>query len=271
VVPAALPIPRSLHVATLLLEEAGLTILASVASDEAPCPLRSEPADCVHSRYVRTLADLPWAALAVRLRIAGRQFFCDNPACPRRPFAERLTGIALAHARRTDRQRAALTTIAFANGGEEGARVAAALGYPVSPDILLRLIRAAPEAEVPTPAVLGVNAWAYRKGRRYGTIAARAAGTLRPMPLVVLSHGRPATAAERPPGWPVAAEEQLLRELQGQIARLVPNGRHLVAEGSGHDIHQEQPAFVIDQIRAVVEAVRDPSTWATPVAGTPTL
>ncbi len=71
--------------------------------------------------------------------------------------------------------------------------------------------------------------------------AARAAGRLRPMPLVVLSHGRMATAEERPPGWPIAAEEQLLRELHEEIARLVPNGRHVVAEGSGHDIHQERP------------------------------
>lgn len=101
--------------------------------------------------------------------------------------------------------------------------------------------------------------------------AARAAGTLRPMPLVVLSHGRPATAEERPPGWPIAAEEQLLWDLQDQIARLVPNGRHLVAERSGHDIHHEQPELVIDGVRAVVEAVRDPSTWASSPQGTPTL
>jgi pimeloyl-ACP methyl ester carboxylesterase len=40
----------------------------------------------------------------------------------------------------------------------------------------------------------------------------------------------------------------------------VPNGRHLVAEGGGHEIHQEQPGLVINEIRAVVEAVRDPST-----------
>jgi hypothetical protein len=36
---------------------------------------------------------------------------------------------------------------------------------------------------------------------------------LQPMPLVVLSHGRLATAAERSPGWPIAAEEQLLWDL----------------------------------------------------------
>ena len=41
---------------------------------------------------------------------------------------------------------------------------------PVSPDTLLRLIRGAPEAERPTPAVLGVDDWAIHKGLTYGTI-----------------------------------------------------------------------------------------------------
>jgi transposase len=170
VVPAALPIPRSLHVETLLLDEEGLTILAASEATDVRCPVCGEPAERVHSRYVRTLADLPWAKLAVRLRVHVRKFFCDNAACPRQIFAERLAGIAHAHARRTDRQGAALTAIAFANGGEAGARLAAALGYPVSPDTLLRLIRRDPEAVLPTPAVLGVDDWALHKGLTYGTL-----------------------------------------------------------------------------------------------------
>jgi transposase len=159
-----------LHVATLLLDEEGLTILASSEAAAAPCPLCGERSDRVHSRYVRTLADLPWAKLAVRLRVQVRKFFCANAACPRRIFAERLAGIAQAHARRTDRQGAALTAIAFANGGEAGARLAAALGYPVSPDTLLRLIRRDPDRAVPTPTVLGVDDWAIHKGLTYGTL-----------------------------------------------------------------------------------------------------
>jgi hypothetical protein len=40
----------------------------------------------------------------------------------------------------------------------------------VSPDTLLRLIRRAPDAETPTPTVLGVDDWAIHKGLTYGTI-----------------------------------------------------------------------------------------------------
>ena len=169
-VPAALPIPRSLHAEALLLGEAELTILASSAATDAPCPLCGRRSDRVHSRYGRTLADLPRAKLAVRLRRRVRKFFCDNDACPRAIFAERLVGVAQAHARRTDRQREALTAIAFALGGEAGARLAERLGLAVSPDTLLRLIRRDPDADVPTPSVLGVDDWAIHKGLAYGTI-----------------------------------------------------------------------------------------------------
>jgi len=33
----------------------------------------------VHSRYTRTVADVPWGAYAVRLHLRVRKFFCDKP------------------------------------------------------------------------------------------------------------------------------------------------------------------------------------------------
>lgn len=169
-VSACLPIPPSFHVATLLRDGEGLTILASSEAIAVPCPLCGQLTDRVHSRYTRSLADLPWATLVVRMQVVVRKFFCANAACPRQIFAERLVGIAQAHARRTDRQREALTAIAFANGGEAGARLARKLGLPISPDTLLRLIRREPDGVLPTPAVLGVDDWALQKGLTYGTI-----------------------------------------------------------------------------------------------------
>jgi hypothetical protein len=47
---------------------------------------------------------------------------------------------------------------------------------------------------------------------------------------------------------------------------MVPNGRHVIAEASGHDIPQEQPELVVEAIQAVVAAARDVRTWETPVA-----
>ena len=99
--------------------------------------------------------------------------------------------------------------------------------------------------------------------------AARAAAPLRPMPLIVVSAGQPTDPAAFPPGWPVEADEQLDRDLNDDLAGQVPSGRHVVAEQSGHYVHQTEPEVVVEAIRQVVEAVRDPRDWATPTAATP--
>ena len=97
--------------------------------------------------------------------------------------------------------------------------------------------------------------------------AAAAASPLRPLPLVVLTHGRPWVW---PPGSPTAVLEALWRPLQEKLAALTPDALLIVAAQSGHFIPGDQPELVIAAIRQVVDAVRDPSTWATPAAGTAT-
>jgi pimeloyl-ACP methyl ester carboxylesterase len=89
---------------------------------------------------------------------------------------------------------------------------------------------------------------------------------LHPMPLVVLAHGIPFGDAF--PGWPSEKMEAIMSDLQEDLAKRVPNSRLAVASESGHNIHQDQPELVIDAIRDVVEAVRDPSTW-TAAVGSP--
>ena len=75
----------------------------------ACCPLCGRRSKRVHSRYERTLADLPWGAYAVTIRLRVRRLFCDNPRCERRIFTERLPGIAAPWSRRTARLTGRLT------------------------------------------------------------------------------------------------------------------------------------------------------------------
>jgi D-alanyl-D-alanine carboxypeptidase len=101
---------------------------------------------------------------------------------------------------------------------------------------------------------------------------ARVAAPLRPIPLVVVASG----AAEDPsliptffpPGWPVELMPQLHRELQTDLVGLVPDGRQVIAEQSGHYVHQSEPGLVVEAIRDVVDAVRNPETWHGGVSGT---
>lgn len=84
--------------------------------------------------------------------------------------AERLGTSLPAYARRTSRLMEALCTLAFAAGGEGGARLAHAQGLPVSPRTLLRLLYAFPLPERAPARVVGIDEWAWKKGRSYGTI-----------------------------------------------------------------------------------------------------
>ncbi len=73
--------------------EAGPSIVLRMEAlpSAARCPkcLRLSPR--IHSRYRRKLADLPWANVPVRIEVSVRRFVCDNRACARRIFSERLT------------------------------------------------------------------------------------------------------------------------------------------------------------------------------------
>lgn len=84
--------------------------------------------------------------------------------------------------------------------------------------------------------------------------AARGVG-LGDMPLAVLSHGLaqviPGVADEVNEGY-----ETAWQAMQGELAAQSSRGRHVIVEGSGHNIHHDQPAAVVAAIRDVVEAAR---------------
>jgi transposase len=167
---AFLPGPTHLQLDRLISDRNGIILLVRTTRPEAACPLCGHVSTRVHSRYERTIHDLPWQGIAVRLRLSTRRFFCLNPDCERVIFTERLPALVAPYARRTKRLQEALYLIGYALGGEAGAQLAVSLGMTVSPDTLLRRIRETVAAPTPVPRVLGVDDWAFCKGHCYGTI-----------------------------------------------------------------------------------------------------
>src|ERR1700747_1117596 len=94
----------------------------------ACCPLCGRRAKRVHSRYERTLADLPWGTYAVSIRLKMRRLFCDNAQCQSRIFAERVPSVVAPWARKTTRLTGRLMAMGLALGGAAGARLGRRLG-----------------------------------------------------------------------------------------------------------------------------------------------
>jgi transposase len=147
-----------------------IDIVAHSIATAALCPVCQRRSTHVHSYYQRLPADLPIADRRVRLVLTVRRFRCLNPHCARATFAERLPQLVAPHEQRTARLRMALEAVALAVGGQAGQGLAQKLKMPASRDTLLRIVRRTSDVPVAAPEVLGVDDWAQRRGRVYGTI-----------------------------------------------------------------------------------------------------
>src|SRR6202163_2652977 len=164
-------LPLGSIVETLAQLDDSILLTARAGIQVATCPLCGSPSRRVHSRYVREVSDLPCSGRSVRLRIVARRFCCSTPHCRRRIFAERFDKTVLpVRSRRTSRLDCVVHHLGLALGGRPAPSFAKRLMLPVSNDTVLRVVRrrTAPRADPLT--VVGVDDWAFRRNRRYGTI-----------------------------------------------------------------------------------------------------
>jgi transposase len=159
------------RLASLAVERDGSVTLSVVPSSAtATCPLCGTPSERRHTWYRRTALDLPWRGRVVRLRLWARRFFCDEPTCKRKIFAERFAGLLERYARRTEGVTRLLVAFAQRAGGEAGARLAREAGVPTSPDTLRRLLRAQVFVVDDAPPAIGVDEFSLRRGPQYGVL-----------------------------------------------------------------------------------------------------
>ena len=106
----------------------------------------------------------------VALRLGVRRFFCGNAGCKAVTFAEQFEGLTSPRSRRTPPLARMLTAIALAMAGRAGTRLAAELDLPASRTGMLRLVMSLPDPGTGTVTIAGIDDFAFRRGRDYGTI-----------------------------------------------------------------------------------------------------
>lgn len=150
--------------------ESTFVITARALSPTAVCPACQQVSHRIHSYYIRSPQDLPVSGQAVQLVLHVRRFRCQNRACRRQTFVERLPEVVSPSARRTRRLNTTFTLFATVMSGQAGSHLLKRIGVAVSGDTLLRLAKRTASQTVKGPKRLGVDDFAFRRSQTYGTI-----------------------------------------------------------------------------------------------------
>lgn len=166
--------PNAIAIEKFVPHGEAITIIVHPIQPTADCPLCGQPSSSLKARYLRRFDDLPWHGVPVRIELHARKFRCRNVLCPRKVFCERLPQVVAPFARHTLRLAQAFELLAFALGARAAARTATGLGLRVGKDVCLRAMRRRASLSKSTDGdqvcVLGVDDFAFRRARTYGTI-----------------------------------------------------------------------------------------------------
>lgn len=88
-------IPSELVAERVSEDEDAIIVAAHAASPSGRCPRCGTASSRVHSRYIRTVTDLPCCGRRVELRLTARRFVCTASDCLQKIFAERFSNSVL--------------------------------------------------------------------------------------------------------------------------------------------------------------------------------
>ncbi|WP_309915103.1 MULTISPECIES: ISL3 family transposase [unclassified Arcicella] len=134
------------------------------------CPLCQTISFKIHSRYARTIGDLPVSGKLAKLKLQVRKFFCENSDCARKIFTERFKEQLSAYSRRFERLNNLISSMGLELGGNVAHRIGKLCYVKISASTILRLVLKCPIPIIQLPKIIGVDDWAFKKRLKYGTI-----------------------------------------------------------------------------------------------------
>lgn len=124
----------------------------------------------IHSYERRTARDLPIFGKAVILEINRKKYFCDKDGCEVAIFAEQSDFIDY-YSQFTARCKEYMLKVAIHVSCEAAVKILSYQGIRVCGDTLLKLLKEAGLAyKSDVGKKIGIDDWAYRRGKSYGTI-----------------------------------------------------------------------------------------------------
>jgi transposase len=124
----------------------------------------------IHSKYQRSLKDIPCFAHKTLLQLTLHKFYCRNSQCPQKIFTERFNEAIAPYKRMTNRLSELISSLVLQLSGRCAECFCRLLHIEISDTTLARMLHQKPLPEMKTLKVLGVDDWAVKKRHKYGTI-----------------------------------------------------------------------------------------------------
>lgn len=165
-----LQLPRGWQTCRQIIGTDGITLHLRATRKTASCPECLARNHSVHSCRRRRVQHLPCSGQALWLVFAIRHWYCRNPSCSRKIFAESLAPFAGPQQQSSALLKNLQHQLGLIAGGEAGRRAAVASGIQISADTLLRRVVQAPEQTENRTRHVGIDEWTWHRGHRYGTL-----------------------------------------------------------------------------------------------------
>ena len=148
----------------------GITLHLHGKRKTAQCPECFKRSDSVHSCRRRRIQHLPCSGQTLWLVFSVRHWYCRNPACSRKIFAESLAPFAGSHQQSSQALQNLQRQLGLIAGGEAGKRAATAAALRCSADTLLRRVINTPETKQSGAPHVGIDEWAWHRGHCCGML-----------------------------------------------------------------------------------------------------
>ncbi|EMY6956922.1 ISL3 family transposase [Escherichia coli] len=165
-----LQLPCGWRCSRQIISSDGITLHLHGKRKTAQCPECFKRSDSVHSCRRRRIQHLPCSRQTLWLVFSVRHWYCRNPACSRKIFAESLAPFAGSHQQSSQALQNLQRQLGLIAGGEAGKRAATAAGLRCSADTLLRRVINTPETKQSGAPHVGIDEWAWHRGHCCGML-----------------------------------------------------------------------------------------------------
>ncbi len=164
--------PDELTILDVLEKEDSITIFMQSKSTQCICPHCNTISHTHHGTYHRRVQDLSLFQKTVWLDIKTYEYNCKNPICKVESTAETFDGFLRFRKRMTERCIQFICLLALETSCESSAKICKYLGIRTSGDSVIRMLLDFADQH-PAPVCgdcIGVDDFAYKKGRNYCTV-----------------------------------------------------------------------------------------------------